>query len=315
VKRIAFCLLLPLLAWGLDALETEGGIESSPGVFLQVTSSPAARAGFNWSFTVPFMRGDGPLTAGNGVAVTPGLEFTPVDLNLTLNAVWTPIAFVEIAAGGRVGSGWSINLFGGDIHGMGLNLPARETREADVPGARHCGRAFDGALWQLRAGAALQGDVSAVFPGEWNRVVFRSFHEINYSAYTRARTGQAWFFENDLGENRNGFGYRGNLLVGYMPPLRLNTVGFMAEAERFLTALPDGDAWGDGLLRWTFSGVLGFTVTENLEAALIAQFRTRRNYVQENWEDMHFTLRTLDRSGSLRRLEWFRAVLALTYRF
>ena len=341
MKKLALILLLPLFAQvlvaeepqaenvnGMTAETASGGIESSPGVFLQVTSSPAAKMGFNWRFTIPFLQGDSPLTQGNNITVTPGLEISPVDVHLTATEIWTPIAFVELVAGGRIGSGWSINLFGGDIHGMGLNVA-----NTDDGTASHDGNAFDGALWQLRGGAALQGDLAAFFPGEWNHVIFRSFHEISYAAYSRAENGQTWFFENDDGENRNGFSYRGNLLIGYRMPLFLNMVALQAEADLFLTTLEGGSRWGDDMFRWTFSGVLNFSITENFEAALITQLRTRRNYIpsrshltrasglpQPRTEldmdplDFHFTKRYLD-GNNPRRLEFYRVVLALTYRF
>jgi len=315
-KRTALCLLLlPLFVVRLSAAqepqayaEDTGGIESSPEVSLLVTNAPAVKLGFSWRFTIPFLQGESPLTRGNNVAITPGVEISPVDVHLSVGAVWTPVAFLEVVAGGRVGSGWSVNLFGGDVHGIGLNI-----EDADGAGM-HDGRAFDGTLWHAGLGAALQGDLSAFFPGEWNRVVFRSFHEINRSGYSRAGSGRAWFFENDDGENRNGFGYRGNLLIGYFMPLRLNMVALVAEAERFLTVLPGGSQWGDEMFRWSFSGVLGVTITERLEAALIAQLRTRRNYETPDPGELHFTNRVLD-AGNRRSLEFHRFVLALTYSF
>ena len=318
MKGTAFCLLFPLLAWTLAAQEpvTEDpvGIESSPGFFIQLVSSPGVKLGFNWHFTIPFLRGDGPLTQGNNIRVTPGVELTPIDVHLTADAVWTPIAFLELVAGAGIGSGWSVNLFDNDIHGIGLNL-------ADGDGmSMHDGSAFDGVLFRSRVGAALQGDLAAFFPGEWNHLVFRSFHEIGYFAYSRAGDGQAWFFENDAGENRNGFGYRGNLLIGYQMPIFLDMVALMAEAELFLTRMPGGNRWGDDRLRWTFSCVLGFALTERMGAALVTQFRTQRRYISnpdfpgQAQRDLHFTNRILD-TDNPRRLEFYRVVLALTYRF
>ena len=320
MKRVALCLILlavPLFSWALAAEEAgndgTGGIESSPGVFLQATSSPAAKFGFNWRFAIPFLQGDSPLTQGNNITLSPGLEITPIDIHLTASAVWTPIAFVELVAGGRIGSGWSIELFGGDIHGIGFNLPEEPDAEGLVR-YRHCGSAFDGLLWQARMGAALQGDLAAFFPGEWNHLIFRSFHEVSYAAYSRAGNGQAWYFENDDGENRNGFSYRGNLLIGYRMPLFLNMVALQAEADMFLTRLPGGSRWGDGRLRWTFSCVLSFAISEGFEIALITQLRTRRNFLESNYLDMHFTERNLD-SSNPRRLEFYRVVAAFSYRF
>ena len=312
MKRMALCLLLPLLAQVLIAEDMgngdNGGIESSRSVFLQVTSSPAAKFGFNWRFTIPFLRGESPLTRNNSIRITPGLEMTPISFSLTASAVWTPIAFFEVVAGGRIGSGWNAEILGGEIYGIGLNLPD------DDGMAGHDGNAFDGVLWEARMGAALQGDLAAVFPGEWNHVIFRSFHEISYAAYSRAGGGEAWFFENDDGENRNGFSYRGNLLIGYRMPVFLNMVALLAEANLFLTRIPYGSRWGDDRLRWTFSCVLNFSVTERFEVALIAQFRTRRNFLEPDWDEQHFTHRTLDTSNP-QRLEFHRVVATFTYRF
>ena len=313
MKKIALCLLLPLFAQVLAAQEAEAyaGIESSPGLVLQATTSPAVKLIFNWNFTIPFLQGDSPFTQGNNIRITPGLEITPVNFNLTANAVWTPIAFAEIVASGMIGSGWSMAFFGSELHGIGLNLPGYDGN------AVHDGSAFDGVFGEALFGAAIQGDVAAVFPGPWNHLVFRSFHGVSFAAYSRARSGQAWFFENDEGENRNGFSYRGNLLIGYQMPIFLNMVAVMAEAERFLTTMPGGSQWGDDMLRWTFSGVLSFAVAEGFEVALVTQFWTRRNFVPSVGTQpyLHFTNRTLDTSMSrLRRLEFYRLVLALTYR-
>jgi len=310
MKITALCIILALLAQAAIAQttaaeeETSGGIESAPGLVLLVTTEPGVRLDFNWKFVVPFLQGDGPLTKDNNLAITPGVEITPAALSLTANAVWTPIAFAEIVAGGRVGSGWSL----GKIRGIGLNLP-------DVDGAsKYDGSAFDGALWGLRAGAALQGDLAAFFPGEWNSVVFRSFHGISYSAYSRAKNGQAWFIDNDEGENRNGSSYNGNFLLGYRMPIFLNMVALLAEADLFLNVMDGGAAFGDDLARWTFSGILGFKVSERLGVTLLTQLRTHRNFTNGNWQDLHFSRRTLDTSNRL-RLEFYRVVAVLDYKF
>ena len=305
MKGIALCIILALLAGAAFAEEgTEGGTESESGLVLLATTEPGVKLAFNRRFAIPFLRGDGPLTEGNNVTVTPGVEITPAAFGVNADAVWTPVAFAEIVAGGRIGSGWSL----GEIRGIGLNLPE------DDGGSRYDGSGFDGALWELRAGAAIQGDLSAFFPGEWNGVVFRSFHGISHSAYSRAGNGQAWYVDNDEGENRNGSSYNGNFLLGYRMPLFLNMAAVLAEADLFLNVLDGGAAFGDDLARWTFSGILGFRVSERLGATVLAQLRTSRNFTEANWRDLHFSRRTLDTSDR-QRLEFYRVVAALDYRF
>jgi len=300
----------PVLAAADAEADAGGTIESSPGLFLQLTYPLGAKLGFTWRFAFPFMTGDSPLTRGNNIAVTPGFEMTPVSFNFTANAVWTPIAFAEVVAGGRVGSGWGMPLGDGYIRGIGLNL----VNEADGTPV-HDYSPLDGALWELRAGAALQGDLSAFVPGEWNQVIFRTFHGVAFEGYSRASDGQAWFFENEEGESRNGLLYRGNILLGYRMPLPLNMVALLAEAETFLSVMDGGEAWGDHLTRWTFSGILSFGITERLGATVLTQFWTRRNFVETDWEDLHFTRRTLADSGPQRRLDFRRVVLMVTYSF
>jgi len=312
MKKMAL-LLLPLLARAIFAEEPPrpepaAGAESSREIVLQVSTQPAAKLSFAWRFEFPFLRGEGPLTRGNGISVAPGAQITPVSASLTADAVWTPVAFAEISAGGRIGSGWNAALFGGEIRGIGLNLPG------EGGAARHCGRAFDGAIWELRGGAALQGDLAAAFPGRWNHVIARTYHGIRFGAYTRAGRNEAWFSDNDEGENRNGFSYHGYLLVGYRMPLFLEMAALMAEADLFLTRMPGGCRWGDDRIRWTFSALLNFAATESLGITLAAQLRTRRNFEQDDWRDLHFTNRALD-SSRPQRLEFFRAAAVMTRRF
>ena len=305
MRKTVLCLLLPFFALAVAAEEggePPAGIESTPSVFLQLTTEPGAKLGFNWRFDFPLMRGEGPLTQGNGVILTPGIEVTPVSLNLTLNAIWTPIAFVEVVAGGRIGSGWNAVLFGDDSIGIGLNTVG------DNGAAVVDGSAFDGALWEARTGVAVQGDLSAVFPGEWNQVIARSFHGIRHAGYSRAGSGDFWFFENDEGENRNGLSYRGNLLLGYRMPLPLNMVALLAETDVFLHPSPRPQH-----ANWTFTAITAVGITERLGANLLAQFRIRDNYVGEGWRNQHFTVRDVSESNP-RRLEFFRVVAAFSYR-
>jgi len=314
MKRVVrWVFLLPLFARAIAAQDLAGGenvgrVESSPELVLQATSSPAAKLDFNWHLIFPLMRGEGPLTQGNNLRITPGAEITPVSAGITAEAVWTPIAFAELALGGRAGSGWNAEVFGGEIRGIGLNLPGENGA------AEHCGRSFDGLLWGLNAGVALQGDLGAVFPGEWNHVIMRTYHEIGYAAYSRARGGEAWFFENDEGENRNGFSYYGYLIIGYRMPLLLDMVALWFEADLPLRGEPSWSRWGGDMIRWTFSAVSNFAVSSRLNVTLAAQFQTRRNFLEPDWRDLHFTARTID-AANPRSLGFHRLAAVVAYRF
>jgi hypothetical protein len=309
-KWIAFLMLLPLFLQTLAAEDqpNDRTYTSSSGLTLQVSTLPEMKLSFTERFSFPFLQGESPLTQDNNVGLALGAEVSPISINGIVEAVWTPIAFFQFAAGGRIGSGWKINLFGSDIYGIGLNLPDIVGRSA------HDGSAFDGLLWKAQTGGTLQFDLAALFPGDWHHVVAQSYHEINYKGYTRAKAGESWYYENDDGENINGFNYYGNLLIGYQLPLFFNLAALLAEADLYLYDTPYRERWGEDKIRWTYSGILGFTFAKQLDLNLIAQFRTRRNFQESDWQDLYYRNRNLDSSTPI-RLKFYRVAAALTYRF
>lgn len=304
MKKIAAFLNIILLIQVLGAQETTSGSASSGELLLQASTLPEAKLGYIQRFKFPFLQGDNPLTEDNNISLTLTAEVSPISLNGIAEAVWTPVAFFQLAAGGRIGSGWNIELFGGDIYGIGLNSSG---------GGKADGSAFDGLLWKAQAAGVIQFDLGAIVSGDWNHVVARSYHEINYKGYTRAKDDEAWYYEADEGENCNGFNYYGNFLLGYQMPIFLNLIGLLAEMDLYLYDTPGREKWGDDLIRWTFSGILSFEITEQFGIALITQFRTYRNFEESNWKDMHYRSRTLNTSDPL-RLEFYRVVAALTYK-
>ena len=313
-KMALLFLLLPLVTNMLIAEDqtttekaAETGITSSNELFLQTSSLPEIKLGFIKRFSFPFLQGESPLTEGNNIGLNLSAEISPVSINGIVEAIWTPIAFFQFAAGGRIGTGWSLDLFGSEIHGIGLN-------GADAAGnAKYDGSAFDGLLWKMQTGGALQADLAAVFPGDWHHVVIRSYHEIGYKGYSRAAKNESWYFEDDAGENCNGFNYYGNLVIGYQMPIFLDFVALLAEANLYLYDTPDRSRWGDEKIQWRFSTILNFTITERISVAVITQFITQRNYVESNWEDLYYRNRTIDDSDPL-SLRFFRVAAALTYK-
>jgi len=106
-------------------------------------------------------------------------------------------------------------------------------------------------------------------------------------------------------------------------PIFLSMIALQAEGELYLydndTELMKRSDWGDDMIRWTFSHILMFRFTEQIGAALITQFRTRRNFTNfdehaNNQNVMHYQSRILDRDKPL-RLEFYRVAAALTYKF
>jgi hypothetical protein len=306
MKKIAILLFLLIFIQSLTA-EDSNSIKSTGEALLQVSSLLEVKLEYTHDFTFPFLQGNNPLTENNNIRLSLTGEISPISLNGIANTIWTPIAFLEFSAGIRLGAGWPIHFFGSDIYGTGLNLSGIDGK------AVYSGSPFDALLWKVHAGGMFQFDLAAIFPGDWNHVVTLSYHEINYHANTRAKAGQPWFYENDDGENINGFNYYGNFLIGYQMPIFLNMIAFLTEMELYLYDTPGRSSWGDDLIRWHFSGILNFKINEQFDIALICQFRTLRNFTEET-KNNHYQSRILDTSSPL-RLEFYRIAAMLTFKF
>ena len=299
--------MLILAAFAVGPLYAESEINHSASVNLTISSLPEAKLTFSQNFTLPFLQADHFLFADNNVQFNIDAELSPISMNLKGEAVLTPIAFFQAAAGGMIGSGWNIELFGGTIKGIGINRPAANG------GAELDGSAFNGVFGEGHLGGALQFDIAAIFPGDWHHVVFRSYHEISYRGYSRASAGDAWFFENDFGENQNSFNYYGNYLIGYQMPIFLDTVALLAEMKKYLYDSPGGSLWGDELGRWEFSAILNFAITKRFSAALITQCRTMRNYTAATQDFEYYRERRLDNSAPL-RFEFYRVAAIASFK-
>ncbi|MDR0656621.1 MAG: hypothetical protein LBG22_09940 [Treponema sp.] len=288
----------------------DSAISDSTTVNLTISSLPEAALGITEKLSIPFLRGDSPLTEGNNLSASFTAEFTPVSINGYAEFVWTPLAFLQFVSGGRAGSGWNIELFGSDVRGIGLNR-----RRADGT-AWTDAEAFGGLTWMVKAGAVFQFDAASLFPGDWNHVVLRLYQELNFSSFSSAKAGESWYYANDFGENRNGQNYYASYLFGYqMPrkPLFLDMTALMAEQYRFLCHVPGGDAWGDDLDRWVFSALFNFSFTGWFSTALITQVRTMRNF-SSNTADLEFYQDRRMADGNPLRLEFYRVAAIFSFK-
>lgn len=300
-----FC--LAFLFAGLSNLycaeDPAGGIKTGASVSLTATTRAEVAAKLSGTVKVPFLAGSGPLTSGNNVTIKLNGEFSPVSLNAALETVWTPVAFLEIIGGASAGSGWNIPI------ADGLRFNERKgAHDAELTGGP-----LNGVVWSVKGGAALQADLAAFKPGEWNHLVFRTYHAFLYGALTSADSDDSWLFRGDFGENRNGWNYYGNYLLGYRMPIKLRMIGLLAEEDLYLYDAEGGDSWGDDLSRWTFGLFADYAVSDRLSATLIVQARTMRNFTDET-EDYDFYQDRVVDSDDERRLEFYRVVATVTYR-
>lgn len=254
--------------------EEQTGIKTSTDLNFVIATTLEAKASISETVTVPFLVGANALTSGNNVQFSFGAEVSPVSVNGTVDAVWTPIAFLQFYTGGSVGTGWNIPI------ASGLRTNERELPPVDKPFENGTKKdaSFGGAVWSGKAGGVFQFDFAAIKPGDWNHVVLRTAHHIKYRAYSDAASDESWLYEADAGENRNGLSYYGNYLLGYQMPIVLNTVGMLVETDKYLFDTKNSELWGDELIRWTFGPLFNFKVSEKTQIALLVQWNTPRNF-------------------------------------
>jgi hypothetical protein len=99
--------LIPAMA-GAEESDSSGSVTASTDLKLQASTMPEVKVGVTQGFTFPFLQGSGPLTQDNNIKLSLTAELSPISLNGIGEALWTPIAFLQVAAGGRVGSGWVV---------------------------------------------------------------------------------------------------------------------------------------------------------------------------------------------------------------
>lgn len=303
----------------LRADDVESGIKTPTSLELQITSVPEVKALISQSLIFPFLQGSNPLIKDNNIATVFTVDLTPISTSGIIEVIWTPAAFFLLSGGGRMGSGWPLAM------GNGIGIKEPEDKNAPVPGpddpprkAKISGGAFDGFMWSAWGAGTLQFDLGAVIPGDWTHILFQTRQEFRYSAHNRAGPDDFWLFEDDSGENKNGWKYRAGYVLGYLMPQSplLNTIAFMAEMEKNLYNSPGGDFWGEGLGRWIFSNALLFAINPRLSATLVFQLRTLRNFeiADYNVRDYYHQDFRFDSEATQRYVVFHRVVVLLNYK-
>jgi hypothetical protein len=284
----------------------EDGVDTSQRITVNVTTRMELQVKFTQTFIFPVFAGMHPLTENNNLRLDLSADITPVSVNGTAEFVLTPVAFLQLVAGGAIGSGWNIPL----ADGLRINEPGRNP-DGTLDGSNELtGDAFDGFVWTVKGGGVFQFDLAAVKPGDWDHVVFRTYHGLRYRALTTAGADDSWVYENDTGEERNGWWYYGNYFLGYQMPLPVSLVGILVEEELFLYTTDGQRYWGDDISRWIFGLLVTYDVSPAISVSALLQARTKKNYEGDTGDYDFYQLRNIDRDDP-RSLEFYRFGLSL----
>lgn len=252
-RRSFATIMVVLLAVGMMFAESE----MSGNLKLIGSTAPEAKVEAGYTVKMPFLQGEGPLFSGNNVKLKGLMGISPIAATLSMDAVVTPVAVLELSLGGAVGTGWNFDLM--ELQGL--------AKGDGIADATH--DSLGGVYYKGRAGAALQFDTAAIWPGDWTSVVMRTYHEINYQGYSNATATEGWEFET-AGLHLNGLNYKGDYLVGYQMPLLVNMAALMLETyvDNMGTAFDVGMTFDLGL-------VANFQFTDRLSLTVIPQISNR----------------------------------------
>jgi hypothetical protein len=235
------------------------GTTSSGNVkFTTAGPSIEAKLDAGYTFKIPMLQGDGPLFSGNNLKLKGNIGVSPIAATVSLDAVLTPIAVIELSLGASVGTGWDFDLM--SLEGLKLS--------SGYLGSALFSDQLNGMYYKAKAGAAFQFDTAAILPGDWTSVVLRTYHELNYQGYTNADADLAWEYENG-GAMVNGFNYKGEYLIGYQMPLKLNMVAILLETYSY--ELFSGN---DHPFLCDLGLILNYAFTDSLNLTVIPQVTT-----------------------------------------
>ena len=159
---------------------------------LTTSSDAELKASFSHEIAVPFLNSQNVLFASNEIDFEFSAFLSPISIGLGFETVFRPIAFLEFSAGSEAGTGWNSRF----VRGLALNKPSGYFENDFI------NKSLKGIVHKEKVGAAFQFDLGAVIPGEWSHVVFRSYHEYYYKAFSAASESESWLWEADDGENR-----------------------------------------------------------------------------------------------------------------
>jgi hypothetical protein len=272
MKKDIALFILVLTATGIcfaeQSGESEGAAEGRINLSFYASTRGEMQVNFLPQWRFPFLQGKTPLTSGNNITLKLDAALSPIWAGLTGDGVLTVFPFLSFTAGAMVGTGWNYDLFGKiPLVGLGLN---RKTN-ADDPNDGVIGNGFDGAVWDVHAGAAVQFDLAAFFPGDWNHVVMQVYNKIDYLAYTKAKGDDLWYYLGDDGMNMNSFRHSFDIFVGYTMPVFVELAGYQLSGTLpFYNTEAESRVRGRGY-SFTHAFIINFRINRNWSIMTIAR--------------------------------------------
>ena len=244
---------------------------------------------FDATYTMPFLNGSDELTADNHLAFKLGVELSPVTVAPLASVTFSPIAFLEFAIGGMIGSGWGLT---DDIQGL-AKLNESKPKYEDLTPFTHW------YFYTWESGCVIF-DLAAVWEGAWHHVVTTASYKAGYQKMTGTKS-TVWKWKNTDGQ-ADGWVYEQEYFLGYQMPIKLSTVGvgitlwgnYQSSDYGKFSRNYDGDFMTIDI--WPMVEV---KLSEKDMLYALADFRARRSFLEKYDDEAHEPFMT--KTGR----EWF----------
>jgi hypothetical protein len=256
------------------------------------------RFGFegSYEFIAPFgTYQKNPLMRSNSISFKTWGRFTPISILNSYSIIISPIVFLDFEMGIRIATGWS---FAGLFNGMGLN------NEASHQGGLHqSGLGIQVRFW---FNSKFKFDVAKTLPKKyqrWTHVLLTIKPEIRYEALTNQNDNVSYQFEQDNGENMNGWYFYCEFVLGYKIPIIKDYVGadrtfikmrnkrfnilVLSKLEIYKLRLtnyytsPMLNGWGSDFIEVRFGGLVLFQLPHHLFLITGIEFSNDRAYTDQ----------------------------------
>lgn len=218
-------------------------------------------------YTIP-TPGNNPLTEGNKISFEGALAITPISLTPKASVSYTPIAFLNLAAGAEIGTGWEF---------LGIkSISCYDPEKAEYKQQNAFGTYF----YKVWACPTIMFDLAALWPGDWHHVVAMASCEFNYSALVGADDDDEIFQWETTPGKKAGVGISQNYILGYQMPYKLNLVGLKFNIDGYLNS-NIADQYKDFKVdykTYSLAGIFSIQFTEKDSLFGLVEVRTRRSY-------------------------------------
>lgn len=230
----------------------------------------AAQSVIQADWHLPVWHTKNPLFKSNNIAFETGLGITPCSIYPQAKVIFTPIAFMNMYAGLKMGSGWNF----GTVHGLARwDDAGKGSYETLDP--------FSALYLYGSVGMTWMFDTAAVWEGDWHHIVMLLNFELAYECLL-GTDATIWEWETKKGL-ANGFISKQYFVFGYQMPIVVSMVAWQITLSGHLNGTDYG-TWtknynGDYTLI-DMGPAVQFSFGKRDQVFLAVNIRARRSFAE-----------------------------------